>query len=280
MRISVPDTGGRSRLWVSTTIAILLVSTYAIAQNPKTAPPSTVPRMADGRPDLSGVYQAGSTRVGTWLETNQGLGVGGTGAAPPGAPAAAPGRNPQQQGPAYQPWVLDLLDQQYKRRNIDNSAARCIPSVTFTTTGLFPVEFVQNPKKLVILIEYMGVFRNIPINVKHPEDHEPSYMGTSVGRWEGDTLVVDSIDFVDQMDGGRVHSDALHLVERFTRTDLNTIKYHADWDDPKVLTRPDSIDTQFMLRAETRVREYICNEANQEPAVFEQLKKTDLFLRK
>jgi hypothetical protein len=266
-------------LGVSAAMAMMLLSTYTSAQNggaPATS--STVPRALDGHPDLSGVYQAGSTRVGNWAETNDGFGVGGTGKADPGGAQRGPARAPRL--PPYQPWVLEMLNKNFQRRNIDQAAARCIPSITFTTTGLFPVEFVQSPKKVVILIEYMGVFRNIPLNVKHPEDHEPTYMGTSVGRWEGDTLVVDTIDFMEQLDNGRPHSDQLHLVERFTRTDLNTIKYHADWDDPKVMTRPDTIDTQFMLRPDTRVREYICNENNQEPDNFEKLKKGDAFIRK
>lgn len=78
-----------------------------------------------------------------------------------------------------------------------------------------------------------------------------------------------------------MHSDALHLTERFTRVDKNTIRYDVTWDDPKVLTRPDIIHSQFMLRPGTRVREYICQENNLEPARYEELKKDEsLFRRK
>ena len=63
--------------------------------------------------------------------------------------------------------------------------------------GLFPQKFVQTPKEIIVLYEYMNVFRTIPLNAKHPDDILPSYMGDSVGRWEGDTLVVDVIGFND-----------------------------------------------------------------------------------
>jgi hypothetical protein len=78
-----------------------------------------------------------------------------------------------------------------------------------------------------------------------------------------------------------MHSDALHVIERFTRVDYNTVKWDVVWEDPKVLTRPDELHTQFMLRPDTRVREYVCQENNQDPATYEAVKKAgDLHLRK
>ena len=177
-----------------------------------------------------------------------------------------------------------MLDD-YNTRNVESATARCLPNFMLLNVGLFPVEFVQTTKKLVILMEYMGLNRNIPIGVPFPDDTEPTFLGTSVGRWDGDTLVVETRDFNEQLHagggGGRMHSDALHTVERFTRVDGNTIKWDLVWDDPKALTRPDELHTQFMLRPGTRVREYVCQENNQDPAAYDVVKKAgDLHIRK
>ncbi len=88
--------------------------------------------------------------------------------------------------------------------------------------GLFPQQFVQTPTQIVMLYEYMNAFRVIPFNAKHPDDLLPSYLGNSVARWEGDTLVVDVTGFNDKSwlaGTGTFHLEALHVTERFTRLD-------------------------------------------------------------
>ena len=258
--------------------AALVFAALPVAQQRAATP---APRLADGHPDLSGVYQADArARVGTWEQANQGIGV----PEPASLPVGAQGRG-RQSGPPYQPWAAKLVLDDYNRRNVDSATARCLPNFMLLNVGLFPVEFVQTTKKLVILMEYMGLNRNIPIGVPFPDDTEPTFLGTSVGRWDGDTLVVETKDFNEQLHagggGGRMHSDALHTVERFTRVDGNTIKWDVVWDDPKVLTRPDELHTQFMLRPGTRVREYVCQENNQDPAAYDVMKKAgDLHIRK
>jgi hypothetical protein len=238
--------------------------------------------MLDGHPDMSGVYQTDArARVGTWDEANKGIGVAEPAPRPAGAPA---GRG----GPPYQPWAAKLVLDDYNNRNVESATAKCLPNFMLLNVGLFPVEFVQTPKKLVILMEYMGLNRNIPIVPKgtpFPDDTEPTFLGTSVGHWEGNTLVVETRDFNEQLHagggGGRMHSDALHVIERFTRVDYNTVKWDVVWEDSKVLTRPDELHTQFMLRPDTRVREYVCQENNQDPATYDAVKKAgDLHLRK
>jgi hypothetical protein len=90
-----------------------------------------------------------------------------------------------------------------------------------------------------MLFEVFHVFRVIPIDAKHPDDLEPSFMGDSVGHWEGDTLVVDAIGFNDKTwlaGTGTFHSDKLHVIEKFTRMDQNTIAYEVSTEDPEVLT--------------------------------------------
>jgi hypothetical protein len=258
--------------------ALIAVAALPPAQQSPTPP---LPRLADGHPDFSGVYQTDARgRVGTWDEANKGIGV----AEPPPQPAGAQGRG-RQSGPPYQPWAAKLVLDDYNNRNVESATAKCLPNFMLLNVGLFPVEFVRTPKKLVILMEYMGLNRNIPIGEPLPDDTEPTFLGTSAAHWDGDTLVVETKDFNEQLHagggGGRMHSDALHTIERFTRVDYNTIKWDVVWDDPKVLTRPDEIHTQFMLRPGTRVREYICQENNQDPATYDVMKKAgDLHIRK
>ena len=250
---------------VVASVAGLLTPAYAVAQRStsksaavpaKATPP--VPRTADGKPDLSGVWQPGSDRVGTWEEANQGVGV------------PEPGRPPVWAGRPIlpiKPWAAKKVLEAYNRRNIDDPVARCIPELDLGAGALYPNQFVQTPKLLVILIESRHVFRIIPLNEKHPDDLDPSYLGDSVGHWEGDTLVVDVIGFKDRLIGSKISTDALHIVERFTRVDYNTINYEARVEDPKALTKPYTITSKYMLRPGTRLQEYVC-ENNQDPEHF------------
>ena len=142
--------------------------------------------------------------------------------------------------------------------------------------GLFPQQFVQTPKQIIILYEYMHTFRVIPIGGKHPDDFIPSYMGNSVAHWEGDTLVVDAIGFNDKtwLSGtGTFHSEDLHITERYTRVDKDRIDYEVTMEDPKVLTKPWKLTSSLMLREGTRLEEYICAENNLDPARYEELLK-------
>lgn len=256
-------------------LVVLVTPAYVAAQdNPsknvakpaKTAPP--VPRTADGKPDLSGVWQPGSDRVGTWEEANQGVGV------------PEPGRPPVRRGanPPYQPWAAKKVLEAYNRRNADDPVTNCIPELDLGGGALYPNQFVQTPKVIVILVESRHTFRLIPLNEKHPDDVDPSFLGDSVGHWEGDTLVVDVTAFKERLIGSKISTDALHVVERFTRVDYNTINYEARVEDPKALTKPYTITSKYMLRPGTRLQEYIC-ENNQDPAHFEQLDKKGLIAR-
>lgn len=256
-------------------LAVLLTPAFAAPQSgasksvaapAKPAPP--VPRTADGKPDLSGVWQPASDRVGTWEEANQGAGI------------PEPGRPPVRRGanPPYQPWAAKKVLEAYNRRNIDDPVARCIPELDLGGGVLYPNQFVQTPNLIVILIESRHVFRLIPLNEPHPEDLDPGYLGDSVGHWEGDTLVVDVTGFKERLVGSKISTDALHITERFTRVDYNTINYEARVEDPKALTKPYTITSKYMLRPGTRLQEYVC-ENNQDPAHFEELDRKGLVAR-
>ena len=238
-----------------------------VADSANPAPP--VPRTADGKPDLSGVWQPGSDRVGTWEEANQGVGVPEPGLRPPVR---------QGDNPPYQPWAAKLVLAAWNRRYIDNPVARCIPQLDLGAGALYPNQFVQTPDLIVILIEARHVFRLIYMNEKHPDDLDPSYLGYSVGHWEGDTLVVDVRGFKERLVGSEISTDALHVTERFTRADYNTINYEATVEDPKALTGPYTITSKYMLRPGTRLQEWVC-ENNQDPVLFEELDKKGLITR-
>ena len=269
-------------------IAALAMLPVVVVAQEQPAPPETTfkspptPRTAEGKPDLNGVYQGGSTRVGTWEEANQGVGVRGPEDKVPNVPTAA--ARPRSDRPSYTPFGARIVQEDYQRRNIDSADAHCIPSIAMLTTGLFPVQIFQNSQEIVILHEYMSAHRIIPLKAKHPDDIEPTYLGDSVGHWEGDTLVVDTIDFKESLHagggGGRMHSDALHVTERFTKVDYNTINYDVVWDDPKILTRPTNYHSTLMLRQGTRVQEYRCEENNLEPDRFEELKKDESLFKR
>ena len=162
-------------------------------------------------------------------------------------------------------------------RSIDDPTGRCLPGPgpRLNAVGLFPIQIVQTPQQIIILYEYFTVFRVIPLNASaHPDDLEPSFMGNSIGHWEDNTLVVDVTGFKDKgwvMAGAIFHSDALHIVERYTRVDHDTINYEATIEDPKVFTKPFNFSTTLMLREGTRIREFICSENNEDILRYEKL---------
>jgi hypothetical protein len=262
-------------------VAVLTLSASLAAQDTPPKPSKDVPRMPDGHPDMTGVWQGGSNRIGTWEEANVDGGfVAGN---VPITPYAVKGKQPP---PPYQDWAQKKVDESYARRGVDEPMVRCLPPGVPRTTlmGLFPMQIVQTPKMVVMLFEVFHEFRLIPIDGKHPEDLDPSYMGDSVGHWDGDTLVVDVTGFNDKtwLAGvGTIHSEKLHVVEKFTRVDLNTIVYEDTVEDPVVFTGPWTRHGTIMLRPGTRLQEYECVENNEDLQRYnEMLKDESVFRRK
>jgi hypothetical protein len=247
---------------LSFSIAAILFSGSIFAQTPK----ASLPRTADGKPDLSGVWQTG----GISLEGTQANVVPATRPAAPAAPTPA-GPRPQPGGeyaalptqPALQPWAAEKAK---TLTNKDDPTVHCfLPGVPRIISMPMPFEIVQTPKQVVILYEAFRAFRIIPTDGrKQPGETLPSYMGDSTGHWEGDTLVVDVKNFNGQIWGPgnmRVTSDAMHVVERYTPAG-DTIAYEARVEDPKVLTGPFVYRTTIRRPPETRVAEYECLENN------------------
>jgi hypothetical protein len=213
------------------------------------APAKPAPRSADGRALLGGATPA---EKGVWL---------------PGAGGAQTMVADVAQVP-FQPWAKALYDE--RGPNQLEPHTRCKPS-GFVRQFLTPygVEFVDMAELQRVYIFDIGgphTYRTIYMDGRtHPANLQPSFYGHSVGWWEGDTLVVDTTGFnesfwIDRR--GLPHTEKLRTLERFTRTDSNTIKYEVTVDDPGAYTAP--WKSSFNLRWEpgTELFEYVCQEAN------------------
>jgi hypothetical protein len=198
----------------------------------------TAPRFPDGKPDLSGVYGAGG-------------GAGGAGGRGAGPAAAGP--------------VLKAGAEKFRiARAADDTGAtaNCMPLVPPQSWGVpYQFQILQGVNYVAIFHEYPGTFRIIPTDGSpHAVDPDPSWLGDSVGHWEGETLVVDTIGFNDKTElQGFRHTEALHMVERFRRTDLNTMQYELTIEDPNVFQKPYTLTRSFTLRPDLkRIEEFIC----------------------
>jgi hypothetical protein len=133
----------------------------------------------------------------------------------------------------------------------------------------FPMQIVQLPGEVVILFEYDHFVLHIYTDRKeHPKNMDPTWMGDSIGRWEGDTLVVDTVGLTDKSwldQVGHPHSDALHVVERIRRVDHGTLQDDFTINDPKAYTKPWTGQRIFKLRTGWQLMEYICEDHMEEP---------------
>ncbi|MEP7353309.1 MAG: hypothetical protein ABI824_08795 [Acidobacteriota bacterium] len=257
-------------------------SAVATKSSAKAGVKSKVPRNSTGKPDLTGVWQSGSERKGSWEEANTGTGVGGTGTDTKAPVVLSSNDRPDgRQGAPYQPWAAQKVLDAYQRRGIDDPTSVCLPAGLPRTPmlGLFPQQIIQTPTQIIMLYEYMNVFRVIPFASKHPDDMLASYLGNSIARWDGDTLVVDVTGFNDKTwlaGTGTFHTEALHVTERYTRVNKDQLLYDVTLEDPNVLTKPWSLHSSMMLREGTRLQEYVCPENNLDPTYYQHLIKDDV----
>lgn len=208
-------------------------------------PSGPAPRLANGKPDLSGLWQ----RPYTPDMTKDGHDQKGEPNLPFTAWGAAEWKN-------YDPTV-----------NGDYTGA-CLPfGLTRSMNSPDPIQFMQSDKYLALLYEQNTWFKVIPIDGREHRKGVPTWFGDSVGKWEGDTLVVDTSNFngrtrLDTV--GHPHSDQLHVAERFTRTDAGHIAYEVTIVDPKTYTKPWKNIRTFTLRPDWEIMEYSCEENNKD----------------
>jgi len=228
-----------------------------------------VPRTADGKPDLSGIWIA--TGAIMLFEGQEAFAAARAADAAAGRPA--PNTN---EAPPYKPEAEEQRQYFVSRQGIDDPMARClltgVPRINFRP---LPFEIIQLPDRVIMLYEIHHAFRIIPTDGRpHPEDTEPSYLGEAVAHWDGDTLVVDVRSFNTNtwLTGvGTIHSEDLRVTERYTRDSFDTIRYEVTMEDPEVLTRPWTLRETFRLRPGERIREYECIESNEDLQRFERL---------
>ncbi len=210
----------------------------AMAQNPP-LPPSgkPLPKLSNGKPDLSGM----------WMYQ------------PAGNQESAP----------YKTEVLPKVRALAKDITADPGAS-CflLGTPRVTTWGTFPFKIIQTPNETIILYEAMRTFRDIPTDGRgHSRDAENTFMGESIGHWEQDTLVVDTIGFNDKTwlaGGGSIHSENLHVIERYSPTADGRIHYEAVAEDPQMLAHPWKVIDGIFSGAPggDMISEYECIEGN------------------
>jgi len=213
----------------ATLLSIVLVVAAASSVTPAQGPGNTLPRTADGKPDLSGIWQVMNTAAWDIQDHNAQQGV------PAGLGVVVGNDIP------YKPEALAKKRQNYDNRATADPESKCyLPGVPRIMYMPHPFQIFQKPGQITMLFEYVHATRSIYTNgSQHPPGHIDWWMGDSRGRWEGDTLVVDVVHFNNETwfdRAGNFHSEQLHLVERFTPLDRDHITYEVTVEDPKVFT--------------------------------------------
>lgn len=171
--------------------------------------------------------------------------------------------------PPWQPWNQQAFEARAAAEKagkpLYDPTAACLPSGTPRIIAApYPVEIVQTADKTVFLYEAQHLFRVVHMNGTHPPKVAPSYLGHAVGKWEGDTLVIDTVGLVKdtQIDeAGTLHSEELHVVERIRKVN-DTLEILFTIEDPKAFTKPWTAKRVWHWRPDVRLLEYICEENN------------------
>ncbi len=253
---------------VESLLGVLLVFAFVprIVSAQAVTPRRDIPRTSDGRPDFSGVY-----------------------AGPGFAHNVGPGDTDEPRITLYDrkkmaPFVAG--GQAFMSRKLsgnlllDDPTERCLPNgLTRQILSPYAQQWVQHSKLIVNITEYMHFVRIIPLDGRpHRKDIEPTWMGDSIGRWEGDTLVIDTVGLKEwhfdatQNAGNQVpaaergtqswHSDQMHLIERLRYIDPVTLSYQITFEDPKIWTAPWTVDLQMKLHPTWNILEFVCEENN------------------
>jgi len=237
-----------------TLIAVVMASraqwlSYPTAGLPRTADgkpnlAAPTPKTADGKPDLSGIWLPRDNKRFMNLAADL---------KPEDVPA--------------QPWAKALSDKRQDAIHKDDPLAQCMPPGVprVDTHGDHPFKIIQMPRELVVLYETSTneVFREIFTDGRAlPKTTQPSWKGYSVGKWDGDTMVVDTTGFNDRgwidTEMGHPQTEALHVTERFRRKNVGTLEIAITIDDPKAYTKPWTVKYDVNLVPDTELIESVC----------------------
>jgi hypothetical protein len=194
-----------------------------------------VPRLAGGKPDLSGV----------WVEID----------------------DPYPETPQVLPWAVALIKERDENNGKDAPHNRCLPGPPPApgSTAPFITKFVQTPSLLVILFEDVPGFRQVFLDGRgHPSNWDPTWMGHSIARWEGDLLVVDTVGFNDRswlggLGGGPLpHTEMLHMTERYRRVDFSHMEAVITFEDPGAFVKPFHMNVKLDLAPQEELLEFVC----------------------
>jgi hypothetical protein len=210
-------------------------------ERPNLAAPA--PRAADGKPDLSGLWTKFSPKYARNIAAD-----------------LEPGE--------IQPWARAVVDERRENLGKDGMQVRCLPlgpayATSGDSTGSEMVRIVQTPQ-LIVMLNPDLTYRQIWMDGRALEkDPNPSWMGYSVGRWDGDALVVESYGFhpgtwLDR--DGNAHTDKLRVTERYRRSTFGTLDVEVTFDDPGAYTRPWTVKVQSQIAPDTEMLEWVCNE--------------------
>ena len=228
----------------------------------KKAPPFS--RLVDGKPDMQGYWETRNFFTAFDLETHEKAEFG----VPAGHGVVV---DPPNGKIPYQPWALEKKKDILEHHLFDDPQAHCwlsgVPRQMYTPFGF---QILQPPGYVVLLYEAFHSYRIIPLDGRpHASAAIHMFEGDSRGHWERDTLVVDVTNQNEKTwfdMAGNFHSDALHVIERYTMTDLNTIQYEATLEDPKVFTQPWKIAFELGRNREPDYEqmEYACVEGEKD----------------
>ena len=204
---------------------------------PPAGPPGPTPYLADGHPDITGIWNGQ--------------------------------RTVSQDGPYLQPWAEDLLKKRAETNYADDLEARCLPGGP-PRAAPYHTAFVATPKLVLMLFEgNTHMYRQFFVDGSdHPKNLKPTWYGDSRAHWDGETLVVDTVGFnakswIDMP--GHPHTDMMHLIERYHRPGYGTLQIGITIDDPGAYTKPWLQQRVATLETGIEMTEYVCNENNQDP---------------
>jgi len=236
---------------------LFLTNAPVAAQTKGKESTKAAPKLANGKPDLTGVWD--HPRVPDMAKDFRGPCAGTT----PGCVSLG--------DKDIDSYLTPFGKAENAKAPKFDYGVHCLPWGYVRSWGTpYPVEMIQKPERLAILFEQNNMFHVVPTDGRsHPKDMDPTWLGYSVGKWEGNTLVVDTKGFNGKTwldtDKERLTSDALHVVERFSRPDYGHIDYEVTVDDPNMYTKPFKNTRVLVLMAPgEEILEYSCEENNKE----------------